>query len=127
MAADLPGPQPPILVLERTKGLPIPPCISQSDTSLKVEPSPHAHETSCCPIVEVELSSDTGMNTKRKRPKKKPREKARIKPSFWRPTPEMGGKSLGYAWGYAGSNPLALDERQGARYQRDTMRKAVFE
>lgn len=37
----------------------------------------------------------------------------------------MGGKSLGYAWGYEGSWPVA--EGETPRYWRDSMRKAVLE
>ena len=106
--------------------MPIPPRIANTDLEIQVEPSPHAHDTSCCPIIEVQAAELGATRSKRKRLKRKPREKVRIQPSFWRPTPEMGGKSVGYAWGYASSDPLPSDQREGVRYQRDTMRKAVL-
>lgn len=62
---------------------------------------------------------------KRSRRRGKSIQKPAIQPAFWRPQAGMGGKSLGYAWGYEGSWPVA--EGETPRYWRDSMRKAVLE
>ena len=125
-SASLPSSPPPLLVLERAKEpSPQPPRAWRADPTAEADPSPHAHETSCCPVVDARPDETYAG---RRRAKKKPKPKTRAAPAFWRPTLGMGGKSLGYAWGYAGSNPLPADAdaHEGGRYERDTMRKAVF-
>jgi len=58
---------------------------------------------------------------KRKRGKLSPKE--RPQPTFWRPNPACGGKSLGYAMGY----PCSLGYWDtSTQYRRDTMRKGVL-
>lgn len=55
-------------------------------------------------------------------------------PTFFRPQPEWGGKSAGYAWGYAASAPRReknngdVNQKPAARprgYERDKMKKGV--
>jgi hypothetical protein len=59
---------------------------------------------------------------------------SRPRPAFFRPAPEWGGKSAGYALGYADSRPRWEEEegrsggvvRQRGKYERDRMRKASW-
>ena len=129
MHADIPDVNTPLLLLEKTKPTPPkPPRLAQSNPDIEIEPSPHAHDTSeaCCPIVQVKPSpTKTGLTEKRKRHKANFRSKPVIQATFWRPPPGLGGKALGYAWGYAGSHPLQPDE--SPYYTRDKMKKAEFE
>ncbi|KAI0636085.1 hypothetical protein C8Q77DRAFT_1155796 [Trametes polyzona] len=126
VVASIPSPEPRLLLLQVPKPTPKPPRASLADPSVPIEPSPHAHDTSCCPIVDVPPAEPlTDATRKRKRRRGKARDGPAVQPAFWRPGEGMGGKSWGYAWGYEGSWPLAPDETP--RYRRDTMRKAVFE
>ncbi|KAM5544526.1 hypothetical protein V8D89_001424, partial [Ganoderma adspersum] len=118
--ADISPVDAPLLLLQRTKSAsPKPPHIVQSNPEAEIEPSPHAHDTSesCCPIIQVKTSAaDTGKSERRKGRRGKPRQKPPIQATFWRPPPGLGGKALGYAWGYAGSHPLQPGE--GPHYTR---------
>ncbi|KAI0787966.1 hypothetical protein C8Q74DRAFT_1255123 [Fomes fomentarius] len=123
--AKLSHPDARLLVLERPKPPPKPPCIAQSHPDIEVEPSPHEHGADCCPVVEAPpSSSDPAESTKRKRRRGKLRQKPVVQPTFWRPPPGLGGKSLGYAWGYSGSRPMQAG--QSPHYRRDTMKRAVY-
>ncbi|KAH9902619.1 hypothetical protein C8Q73DRAFT_785281 [Cubamyces lactineus] len=128
ISAPLPSSSPPLLLLEQPKPTPKPPRVAQIDPDQPVEPSPHQHEvsTSCCPIIVADSpeSLTPSSKSKRKRRGAKKREKPVVQPAFWRPREGMGGKSLGYAWGYPGSWPVAEGETR--RYHRDTMRKAEY-
>ncbi|KAI0663776.1 hypothetical protein C8Q70DRAFT_378018 [Cubamyces menziesii] len=128
IVASLPSSPPPLLLLERPKPTPKPPRVALLDPDQPVEPSPHQHEvsTSCCPIIVAESPDTlaTRSASKRKRRRAKTRERPAVQPAFWRPQEGMGGKSLGYAWGYPGSWPAAEGETR--RYYRDTMRKAEY-
>ncbi|KAI0368036.1 hypothetical protein BV20DRAFT_969891 [Pilatotrama ljubarskyi] len=121
LAAKLPSPGPPLLLLERPKPAPKP-YVCQVDPELPVEPSPHLHETTCCPVVVAETFTSDDARAKGRQRKGGSRQKPAIQAAFWRPTEGMGGKSVGYAWGYPGSWPLA--EGEIPRYRRDTMKKA---
>ncbi|KAI0648951.1 hypothetical protein C8Q79DRAFT_1007539 [Trametes meyenii] len=127
ISAPLPTPQPPLLVLERTRPPTNPPHVSRGDLEESpIAPSPHIHETSCCPVLAAENPSPGSIDArkKRKRRRGKSSQKPALQPMFWKPTTDMGGKSAGYAWGYSGSWPA--EEGTTPRYYRDTMRKAVF-
>ncbi|KAI0671892.1 hypothetical protein C8Q78DRAFT_803974 [Trametes maxima] len=127
ISATLPSHHPPLLVLERTKPPTKPPRVSQDDLDeTPMKPSPHIHETSCCPVLTTESSNPapTDVPKKRKRRRGKSGQKPVVQHTFWKPTTSMGGKSAGYAWGYSGSWPI--EEGTTPRYYRDTMRKAVF-
>ncbi|KAH9945211.1 uncharacterized protein BXZ73DRAFT_96201 [Epithele typhae] len=119
-AAKLPELHPTLLVLERPKP-PRTPHIQLVNPADEIDPSPHAHQTVCCPVVATQPSQSDATG-KRRRRRGKAKERPRIQPAFWRPPPGVGGKALGYAWGYAGSNPL--QEGDVPRYERDAMRKA---
>ncbi|KAI0349744.1 hypothetical protein OH77DRAFT_1171959 [Trametes cingulata] len=122
LTAKLPSPEPPLVLLERPKPA-SKPHACQVDPGLPAEPSPHAHEASCCPIVVAEDPAlSESEQRKRRRRKGKSRTKPAVQPMFWRPVEGMGGKSLGYAWGYPGSWPLM--EGETPRYHRDTTKKA---
>ncbi|TBU46808.1 hypothetical protein BD309DRAFT_1016800 [Dichomitus squalens] len=127
--ADVVDLKAPLLLLEKTKLTPPkPPRIVQSNPDAEVEPSPHAHDISesRCPVVQVRsYTADTGLVDKVKRRRRKPRQKPMIHARFWRPPPGLGGKALGYAWGYAGSHPLQPGE--SPHYTRDCMKKAEYE
>ncbi|KAH9847512.1 hypothetical protein C2E23DRAFT_495490 [Lenzites betulinus] len=125
--AELPSPQPPLVLLEQPKPTPQPPRISVvSVPSFTGAPSPHAHTATCCPIVPASIPAAAHPDEKkRKRRRAKALQRPAVQPAFWRPQEGMGGKSLGYAWGYEGSWPVAAGETP--RYRRDEMRKGVLE
>ncbi|KAF5382195.1 hypothetical protein D9615_004253 [Tricholomella constricta] len=60
-----------------------------------------------CPTVPV-ISTLSTTRTKHKRRKGKASRKERPPPTFWRPNPAVGGKSLGYAMGF----PCSLEALQ---------------
>ncbi|KAI0694657.1 hypothetical protein C8T65DRAFT_744285 [Cerioporus squamosus] len=120
LIAQIPDANVPLLVLERPKPPPQPPRVAQVHPEIEVEPSPHEHETSCCPVVTAREPQET---SKRKRRRGKVRDKPAIQATFWRPPSGVGGKALGYAWGYASSRPWFGDDAP-PRYERDTMKKA---
>ncbi|KAI0709948.1 hypothetical protein C8Q76DRAFT_740511 [Earliella scabrosa] len=127
LSGKLPDPAATLLLVERPKPPPQPPCLARLNPELEVEPSPHEHDTDCCPIIEVQASSAEAADpAKRKRRRGKSRDKPVVQPTFWRPPPGLGGKCLGYAWGYSGSRPLHPEADDKPRYERDTMKKAVY-
>ena len=123
LVAHVPDADPPLILLERQKPPPKPPRVAQLNPEVETEPSPHEPEVVCCPVV---AARDPHIETaKRKRRRGNVREKQIIQAAFWRPPPGVGGKALGYAWGYASSRPqLTHDAPRG--YERDTMKKAAF-
>jgi len=81
-----------------------------------------------CPKIPIEISCDSTTRPHRvrsRRQRRKPVSKERPQPTFWRPDPAVRGKSLGYAWGYPGN--WAAHNWEKRRYERDTMRKGVYE
>ncbi|RPD61051.1 hypothetical protein L226DRAFT_55355 [Lentinus tigrinus ALCF2SS1-7] len=124
LVAQVPDRVSPLLVLEKPKPPPKPPRVAQSNPEIEIEPSPHEPEVSCCPVLAAR--DPMAQTTKRKRRRGKVRDKPAIQATFWRPSPGVGGKALGYAWGYAGSRPTLPDDSPRG-YERDTMKKAVFE
>ncbi|KAF9466497.1 hypothetical protein BDZ94DRAFT_172121 [Collybia nuda] len=79
-----------------------------------------------CPVVQIDSpKSSISKNEKRRRRKKVTKSmQVRPPPSFWRPNPAHGGKSLGYAMGYPCSLSLPPSRSQ-TQYPRDTMRKGI--
>lgn len=106
------------------------------------QPSPHlprmpASGASHCPLLSLVQSSppapkpSVGQARRRRARRRKEAGHARPPPAFFRPQPEWGGKSAGYAWGFGASAPRlegvgeeAPSGREG-RYERDKMRKGV--
>lgn len=125
MSVRISTPEPSLLLLEVSKPTPKPPHPASVDPTLPVKPSPHQHKTTTCPIITAEAPVSPPDMRKRSRRRGKSIQKPAIQPAFWRPQAGMGGKSLGYAWGYEGSWPVA--EGETPRYWRDSMRKAVLE
>jgi hypothetical protein len=78
------------------------------------------------PIIPIEVSGDSAsprrVRSRRRRGKLVIKE--RPQPTFWRPDPAVGGKSLGYALGYPGS--WAPYKQGSRRRERDTMRKGIL-
>ncbi|KAI0701322.1 hypothetical protein BC835DRAFT_1411470 [Cytidiella melzeri] len=92
-------------------------------------PNPHDFPADklCCPVLSVTPQGDNEPRRKKKR-RRKTAQAAYPKqpPSFFRPLQEWGGKTAGYAWGYAGSRPVPTGSTRQWKYRRDSMRFGVM-
>ena len=91
----------------------------------------------CCPIIKLQAEAAEARNVHRRSRNRNRSSKAVPKshppPRFFRPDPELGGKSKGYALGWASSSsrqrlPMSSSsfsrtDREGPRYIRDRMKK----
>ncbi|OCH93022.1 hypothetical protein OBBRIDRAFT_378109 [Obba rivulosa] len=128
VTAQLPDEAPAVMVAERPRSKPPKkPHLCLTDTSLEVTPSPHNLRPTCAlPVVEVNASSKSDVAQTKRRRRRTKDAPPRPPPMFWRPPRGIGGKSAGYAMGYAGSWPMYEGDPRRYRYHRDTMKKAIF-
>lgn len=110
---SLAGPLPPLLVIEearrtvrrvKDRGL-------QANGSFAA--SPHEPRLSCIVLPVISDPNRTGMSVKKRRQ----RVRERPSPAYWRPSPDLQGKCIGYALGYPSS--WAPDRP----YVRDAMKR----
>jgi len=92
---------------------------------------------SCCPHVQLKRP-ETEAPSQRRRERQQARRRRKHQPSraqtsaterlparFFRPSWEWGGKSAGYAMGYAGSRPYDPHYGDPVKYVRDRMKTAA--
>ena len=114
-----------------------PPAIMIADTGsmlASAESSPESKdmvmhlrtEEHCCPTVPVTIVKASSTKVKQSRHRSRRTNKNTItRPvtQFFRPEQNWGGKSPGYAWGFASSRP---SQSISLRYKRDRMKRGIY-